>query len=89
MHNFSWAKLNTLNQVHENLGVWISLEGLHVFQFGTAQPLIQTLNFSCAEPNAYIIITYFASKLTELSIFLPLNLVQLELRSVSESVQPV
>ena len=74
--------------VFERISVW-NLECLHVFQFGTAQPLIQTLNFSCAEPNAYIIITYFASKLTKMSIFLPLNLVQLELRSVSESIQPV
>ena len=36
-----------------------------------------------------IIITYFVSSLTEMSIFLLLNLVWLELRSASESIQPV
>lgn len=44
----------------------------------------QRLN-SCAQPNAYAITTYFAI-LAEMSIFLP---VQLELRSSSESIQPV
>ena len=51
--------------------------------------LIQMPNFSCTEPNAYIIITYFVSSLTEMSIFGILNLVQLQLRSTSESIQPV
>ena len=36
-----------------------------------------------------IIITYFVSSLTEMSIFLLLNLVGLELRLASESIQPV
>ena len=55
--------------------------------FGTA--LIQTTNVSCTEPNAYIIITYFVSSLTEMSIIRLLNLVELQLRSASESIQPV
>ena len=55
--------------------------------FGTA--LIQTTNFSCTEPNAYIIITYFVSSFTEMSIIRLLNLVELQLRSASESIQPV
>ena len=49
--------------------------------------LIQTPNFSCTEPNASIIIKYFVSSLTEMSIFLLLNLFRLELRSASESIQ--
>ena len=55
--------------------------------FGTA--LIQTRNFSSTKPNALIIITYFVSSLTKMSIFRLLNLVQLQLRSASESIQPV
>ena len=46
-------------------------------------------NFSCTEPNAKILITYFVSSLTEMRIFLLLNLVRLELRSASESIQLV
>ena len=34
--------------------------------------------YSCPEPNAYIIVMYFASSLTEMSIFLLLNFVQPE-----------
>ena len=49
-------------------------------------PLIQTPNFSCTEPNAEILITYFVSSLTEMCIFRLLNLVRLELRSASESL---
>ena len=56
-------------------------------RFGTA--LIQTPNFSCTEPSAQIIITYFVSSLTEISFFRLLNLVQLQIRSASESIQPV
>ena len=52
--------------------------------FGTA--LIQTPNFSFTEPNAYIITTHFVSCLTEMSIFRLLNLVQLQLRSASETI---
>ena len=33
--------------------------------------------------------TYFVSSLTEMNIFLLLNLIRLELRSASESIQPV
>ena len=51
--------------------------------------LIQRPNFSCTEPNALIIITYFVSSLTDMSIFRLLNSVQLQLRSASESNQPV
>ena len=39
-----------------------------------------------SEPNAEILITYFVSSLTKMSIFRLLNLVQLELRSASESI---
>jgi len=39
-------------------------------------------------PVGAIIITYFARSLIEMSISLLLNLVHLELRSVSESIQP-
>ena len=51
--------------------------------------LIQRPNFSCTEPNAEIIITYFVCSLTEMSIFHLLNLVQLQLRAATESNQPV
>ena len=50
--------------------------------------LVQKPNFSCTEPNAEIIITYFVSSLTEMSIFRPLNLIQVQLRSVTESIIP-
>ena len=55
--------------------------------FGTA--LIQTPTFSCSEPNdvmhKFMIITYFERTLTEISIFRLSIIVQLELRSASES----
>ena len=51
--------------------------------------LIQMLNFPSTEPNAKIIIMHFIRSLTEMSIFLLVNLVQLELRSVSKSIQSV
>ena len=41
---------------------------------------------SDAELNAEILITYFVSSLTKMSIFRLLNLVRLELRSASESI---
>ena len=83
------------NYVHEKFGVWISWERL--FEFGTAQPffppgsagnfasgtaLIQTPNFSCAEPNAEIIITYFTSSFG-FRFFLQAVLVQTELSSAN------
>ena len=43
-------------------------------------------HFSCTEPNAEILTTYFVSSLTEMRIFRLLNLVRLELRSASESL---
>ena len=49
----------------------------------------ETPSFSCTEPNAEIIIIYFVSTLTEMSIFRLLNLVQCQLWSASESIQPV
>ena len=51
--------------------------------------LIQMLNFPSTEPNAKIITMHFVRSLTEMSIFLLVNLVQLELRSVSKSIQSV
>ena len=49
--------------------------------------LIQTPNFSYANPNAEIVIKYLATSSTEMTIFLLFNLVWLELRSTSESIQ--
>ena len=42
--------------------------------------LIQMLKFPCTEPNAQIITTHFVRSLTVMSIFLLMDLVQLELR---------
>ena len=51
--------------------------------------LIQSPNFSCTEPNAEIIITYFVSGLAEMSIHRLLNLVPLQFRMASESILSV
>ena len=64
-------------QLGQEFRLWVS-------DFGTV--LIQTPNFLCTEPNAQIVITYFVSSLNEISIFGPLNLVRLQLRSASESI---
>ena len=50
---------------------------------------VQKPNFSCTEPSAYIITTYFESSLTVMSVIRLLNLVQLQLKSASETIQPV
>ena len=55
--------------------------------FGVA--LIQTLNFHVPKLMYKLFITHFVGSLTKMSIILHLNSVQLELRSVSESVMPV
>ena len=62
--------------------------------FRLAQPGISTFNrlwngfdFDAVFSHAHI--TYFESSWAEMSIFHLLNLVQLELRSASESIQPV
>ena len=90
-------KVRHLNQLGSPVSIWNCSAVLFAWpdrefrlwsDFGTA--LIQTPNFSCTEPNyAQIIITYFVSSLTEMSIFRLLNLVHLQLRSASQSVQPV
>ena len=103
--NFSSAEPNTLNQVHEKLGVWIIGT---LSQFGTAQrffPPISARNFDLGSTlerlwfrrrtfmyrtkciNYYNV--FILCSLIEMNIFLLLNLVRLELRSASESIQPV
>ena len=76
---FNWERLSrSFRLVRPGIRLWSDV--------GAA--LIQTPNFSCTEPNAEIIITYFVSSLTEMTIFRLLNLVQLQLRSASELIQP-
>ena len=56
---------------------------------------LERLRFGCRTfhvsnlMNEILFITYFASSLMEMSILLVLNFVRLELRSASESIQPI
>ena len=72
---------------------------LHFFQldreFFCLLPSLTRLYSAAASPSerlrsdGSLAITYFVSSLTEMSIIRLLNLVELQLRSASESIQPV